>query len=264
MRKVTSRAAACSRESDRAIYAIASQILRRFELSGKQKGAVRQLAHCLVALSEPLGRERELVDYWLSGMIDHAAGRTTAEGVAVKIGRGATGLIKVFGHYAVRYGAAVRGPRRITIGPSVRSAMRDSRVATQAGTISSPNLSLLTGETFQAGIGRLIVRLRIAGHAVREVTTLAGTKQRKRGRRIDDWLVTLSDGSRIPVEVKCSLRRAYFHKAYPQVANALRERTQALFVGILYSSARIVVVTCDREDDAKTFQQSLRKLDLTA
>ena len=263
MKRVTIHSDHCPEPNEGAIYAIAGQILQKFKLSVKQKVAVKQLADCLVVLSGPFTREGKLVDYWLAGMIDHAARRTTPERVAVKVVRGATGLIKVFGSYSVRYRGAVEGPQRITVGPSVKSAMRDSRVATQAGTISSPSLSLLTGETFQSSIRHLLMRLRIAGQAVREAASLAGAKSLKQGRRIDDWLVTLSDGSRIPVEVKCSFQRAYFHEAYPQIANALREWPQALFVGILYSSARILVLTCNKGEKVETFKQALRELDGT-
>jgi hypothetical protein len=82
------------------------------------------------------------------------------------------------------------------------------------------------------------------------------------GRRIDDWIVTLSNGLQIPVEVKSSTTVRYFDSAFDQISNELRRRRYVLFVGFFVSKLRheMAVVLVKRGDGISTFRAKLKKL----
>lgn len=204
-------------------------------------------------------RKPEIAEQWLGAMIDHAVGRAVPERATVAVKSHGTNPIKVFGSYSVRYGNNLSGPTRISIRSFRGLLTTRPRVGSDAGIISSRSLSLLLGELFQGAVQRLLPQMHIGGVRVQSLADLSPATHAK-GRRIDDWLITLTDGSKMPVEVKSSARCGYFRNAYAQITNALATCPRAIFVGILHPMHRILVIECTAPLTAARFWRDVSEV----
>ena len=103
-------------------------------------------------------------------------------------------------------------------------------------TPASKSYNLLVGEIYQYAAKIILQRLTILGNRV--VTVKALPPSKKAGKRIDDWIVTLSNEMKIPVEVKSSTGTSYFRSAFKQIKNAFAEYHNALFIGFFTVNTR--------------------------
>jgi len=229
-----SRSSGLSSQDVDAIHALAGRAAKVLHLSDADLAALNRVAKGLITLSSALAVNDDLADHFLYNIIEHARGAIKAE--TVSLSRKPLKRIRIFGRYEVRFIGAVRGPKTFT----VRSghASKGIRIAVNNNVPSSRSKSLLLGEFFQDTLRKLLRRLIVGGRSVQSVCPL---RVATKGRRVDDWELTLSNGERVPVETKCSTSISYFDKAVGQIEAALRKSPQVIFVGVLYGSKRILV-----------------------
>lgn len=170
---------------------------------------------------------------------------------------------KVEGEYTIRYGDGIGGVSKIRISRNEivelsGGSMRGIGIGN--GTISSRSYGLLIGEVYQLAAKKILSDMTVWGHKVLDVIPLRPSK--KQGRRIDDWVIKLSNSLRIPVEVKGSNRIPYFETAFEQIDNELKERRYALFVGFLSSkrTRRAIVTIVKRGEGLPAFRAKLKEL----
>jgi hypothetical protein len=141
--------------------------------------------------------------------------------------------VRIHGRYDVVYhGQETTGPRfqLVTAKTVAGISRRRMRLGKGIETHVSKSYEVLVGEICQFLAGNLLRKLIVFGESVRSVTQLRARK--KKGRRVDDWLLTTRSGRRIPVEVKSTLDRHSFQRATDQLKDAIRKFGAAMFFGV--------------------------------
>jgi hypothetical protein len=152
--------------------------------------------------------------------------------------------VRVKAVFDVKYGNEVAGITSVRVSRGGVVKLTNGKIRGAGigkSTVSSRGYSLLVGELYQQAAESILRGMTVLGRRVARVEPLRPTGIV--GRRIDDWIVTLSNGLRIPTEVKSSTRAGYFESAVGQISNELRNTNYALFVGFLVSKRihRIIV-----------------------
>jgi hypothetical protein len=227
--------------------AIIGAILQDCKLSYPEKNNLKNYVRELKKIIPILEKHKNVREYLLN-MIDHASGTLKAKKLDVNI----------FGDYDISYSGEVKGLSKTFINSKIMEKLPTSKMRLKAvkGIPSSWSYSLLVGEIFQFAIKDILKNLIVLGKKIKEVKQL-NVKSDIKGKRVDDWILTLSNDSKIPVEVKSSTRKYYFYKAYQQIKNAIAGYNYAIFIGILYSSKQIIIFLVSKEDDYNKFKTTI-------
>lgn len=165
-------------------------------------------------------------------------------------------------HFTVSYRGDVTGIRNVVVRRKTIAKPRKWRgVASDGGSVASRSYNLLTGEIYQYVAKRILWNLVVAGSKVKSVKELR-PRQRK-GKRVDDWLITTSGGKRIPAEVKASRNVAYFDSAFKQIKNEKDGR--GVFVGFYLSKPnnkpqQAIVVLIKSGDRLRDFRKGIKEM----
>lgn len=119
------------------------------------------------------------------------------------------------------------------------------------------------GEICQYAAKLILRNLKVLGQEVKYVKPLKLPKNS--GKRIDDWIITLSNDLQIPVEVKSSMGSRYFNLAFDQIKNALAVYKYAVFIGFSFlpnraSSQKTIVLLVNKTDNLETFSEKVKEL----
>ena len=210
-------------------------------------GSLASFRDALVELTHTLP-EYPKATHWLLQAVEAAAGRIAVEK-----------QINIFGDYEIRYGVGVSGPRTLSITDN-RLDYAELRIGGSEGVPTSLSLSLLVGELFEGQAERLLLSLELGATSVESVRPLREARRRQGGRRIDDWLLATSDGREVPVEVKATRSFSYLQRSFGQLEAALGEVEEALLVGILYETRKILVLRVTSPFDAAAVRRALEEL----
>jgi hypothetical protein len=222
-------------------------------LSPNELKFITHYSNALVRIAPAL-RKHEYLAHILKELVN-AATYATAERSTVKLENA----------FSVSYDDKVKGIMAIRLS---RAEIRKLSTGKLRGggygldTLASKSYGLLVGEWYQYAAKRILHSTHISGYKVIRVT-VPPKLPRNKGRRIDDWMVTLSNGRRVPVEVKSSTRSKYFESAFCQAKNTLNNCPSypyALFVGFHVSIQRVLVVLVTRTDSLSTFRARVKRM----
>lgn len=234
---------------------LADLIRKNKWLSSEETELLARFSDAVVDMTSILERHQHLADN-LKHMID-AAARGEAERSNVKIEQA----------YSVLYSRNVSGVTRILISREKirRLSMGKLRgVGYGADTLASKSYGLLVGETYQYAAKIILQNIIVLRRRVKYVKPLKPAN--KTGRRVDDWIITLSGGEKIPVEVKGSATPAYFGRAFSQIKNMPSHYRYALFVGFLPlnvpvgGSGTVVVILVSKDDTMRSFRGRINRI----
>lgn len=164
--------------------------------------------------------------------------------------------------FTVLYRGGVTGirkfivPRKLIVKPRVWRG-----VASDNGSVASRSYSLLTGELYQFVARGILQSLFVAGSKVKSIEELRPRK--RKGKRVDDWLITTTNGEKIPAEVKVSRNLGYFDSAFKQIKNEKDGR--GVFVGFYLSRPgkkpqHALVILIESGDRLGDFRRGIREM----
>jgi hypothetical protein len=165
-------------------------------------------------------------------------------------------------HFAVAYRGDVTGIHNVVVRIKTIAKPRKWRgVASDSGSVASMSYNLLTGEIYQYVAKRILRSLVVDGRKVKSVKELRPRK--RKGKRVDDWLITTSTGERIPAEVKATRILAYFDSAFKQIKNEKGGR--GIFVGFYLSRSnseppKAVVILIKSGERLRDFRRSIKEI----
>ena len=236
--------------SEEVLHSFLSEIFNSHKkLTTKNKNDLVKLTDLLISLS-PVIQESERLKLLLFDMIEYTAFSMKSEKLPVKI----------LNTFYIKYSPPLVGPNKITFRFNKRLSKRNMRLTPVKGHVSViNNPSLLIGELFQKYSAKILKRLMIEQSSVIEVTSMKINKNQK-GSRVDDWLIILDNGKRIPVEVKCSKSIQYFYRAFNQIQATLKEYDSVLFMGLVYTKSLIIITKVNINITYAIFKNTLKKL----
>ena len=218
-------------------------------LTDRERADLRSFAQRLKKLI-PLFKKHQGIRRHLISMVEHASGHLKTRRTSRSI----------FGDYEVSYSRGVNGPKSFLLDSGViaRLSRKGMRVGVEASIPSSRNPSLLMGEIFQHIVPDLLRKSTLGRKRVVDVRPLKSPA--RLGRRVDDWLVILDNGSGVPVEVKSSGSKTYFLKAFGQIRNERKGCDSVLFIGILYPQRKIGIALVKRTASRLQFREAVYSL----